>query len=140
MDTDEPVTPPAQPCPCSVLVWDVPTRLFHWLVVLLVPAAYATWKLNWMDWHVRIGEFDFPPAARYVDQGLPCGFAARCVYDVIRMLALLGFCRVAGRGYQRLTGRSLRDCPACGKGHMVCIEIFLPGALPRAPPHIHHGH
>ena len=42
--------------------------------------------------------------------------------------------------YQRLTGRSLRDCPLCGKGHMVCIEIFLPGALPRAPPHIHHGH
>jgi hypothetical protein len=42
--------------------------------------------------------------------------------------------------YQRLTGRSLRDCPACGKGHMVCIETFLPGALPRAPPHIHHAH
>ena len=33
--------------------------------------------------------FDFPPAARDVDQGLPCGFAARGVYDVIRMLALL---------------------------------------------------
>jgi hypothetical protein len=42
--------------------------------------------------------------------------------------------------YQRLTGRSLRDCPVCGNGHMVCIETFLPGALPRAPPHIHHGH
>ncbi|MBP0639674.1 IS91 family transposase [Cupriavidus sp. AcVe19-6a] len=36
--------------------------------------------------------------------------------------------------YQRLTGKSLRDCPACGKGHMVCIDTFLPGALPRAPP------
>jgi hypothetical protein len=33
--------------------------------------------------------FDFPPAARDVDQGLPGGFAARGVYDVIRMLALL---------------------------------------------------
>jgi hypothetical protein len=42
--------------------------------------------------------------------------------------------------YQRLTGRSLRDCPACGKGHMVCIETFLPGALPRAPPCTHHVH
>jgi hypothetical protein len=42
--------------------------------------------------------------------------------------------------YQRLTGRSLRDCPVCGKGHMVCIETFLPGALPRAPPSIHHVH
>ncbi|UIF87941.1 IS91 family transposase (plasmid) [Cupriavidus necator] len=36
--------------------------------------------------------------------------------------------------YQRLTGKSLRDCPVCGKGHMLCVEIFLPGALPRAPP------
>ncbi|MFS8981355.1 IS91 family transposase [Cupriavidus necator] len=36
--------------------------------------------------------------------------------------------------YQRLTGKSLRDCPACGKGHMVCIDTFLPGTLPRAPP------
>jgi len=40
--------------------------------------------------------------------------------------------------YQRLTGKSLRDCPICGKGHMVCIETFLPGALPRAPPCTHH--
>ena len=33
-----------------------PTRLFHWLVVALVAAAYATSKLNWMDWHARAGE------------------------------------------------------------------------------------
>ncbi len=40
--------------------------------------------------------------------------------------------------YQRLTGRSLRDCPVCGKGHMVRIEGALPGDTPgvlaRAPP------
>jgi hypothetical protein len=42
--------------------------------------------------------------------------------------------------YQRLTGRSLRDCPVCGNGHMVCIETFLSGALPRAPPPAHHAH
>jgi hypothetical protein len=42
--------------------------------------------------------------------------------------------------YQRLTGRSLRDCPVCGNGHMVCIETFLSGALPRAPPPAHHVH
>ena len=42
--------------------------------------------------------------------------------------------------YQRLTGQSLRDCPVCGKGHMVRFETFLPGALPRAPPRTHHVH
>ena len=36
--------------------------------------------------------------------------------------------------YEQLTGKSLRACPKCGHGHMVCIETFLPGALPRAPP------
>jgi hypothetical protein len=36
--------------------------------------------------------------------------------------------------YQRLTGVSLRDCPQCGRGTMVCIESFLPGTLPRGPP------
>jgi Putative transposase/Transposase zinc-binding domain len=36
--------------------------------------------------------------------------------------------------YELLTGKSLRDCPQCGHGRMICIETFLPGALPRAPP------
>ena len=36
--------------------------------------------------------------------------------------------------YQRLTGVSLRDCPQCGRGQMVCIESFLPGTQPCGPP------
>ncbi len=40
----------------KVLVWDAPTRLFHWLVVALVAAAYALWRLNWMDWHAWAGD------------------------------------------------------------------------------------
>jgi cytochrome b len=39
-----------------VLVWDTPTRLFHWLTVVLVVAAYLTWRLNWMDWHAWAGD------------------------------------------------------------------------------------
>jgi hypothetical protein len=35
--------------------------------------------------------------------------------------------------YERLTGKSLRDCPVCHKGHMVRIAEILPGSL-RAPP------
>lgn len=36
--------------------------------------------------------------------------------------------------YEQLTGKSLRDCPKCGCGQMICIESFPPGALPRGPP------
>jgi cytochrome b len=39
-----------------VLVWDLPTRLFHWLTAILVLAAYLTWRLDWMNWHAKIGE------------------------------------------------------------------------------------
>ena len=38
--------------------------------------------------------------------------------------------------YQRLTGLSLRDCPQCKRGQMVCIESFLCGAQPRGPPRV----
>lgn len=40
----------------KVVIWDAPTRLFHWLTVILVAAAYATWRFDWMDWHVGVGD------------------------------------------------------------------------------------
>jgi len=49
---------PASPQTASkrkILVWDAPTRLFHWLTALLVLAAYVTWRLDWVDWHAKIG-------------------------------------------------------------------------------------
>ena len=36
--------------------------------------------------------------------------------------------------YQRLTGVSLRDCPACRSGQMIQIETLEPHSLPRGPP------
>ena len=42
--------------PRIVLVWDIPIRVFHWLIVVLVAAAYATWRLNWMVWHGWVGD------------------------------------------------------------------------------------
>ncbi|MGH7001314.1 MAG: cytochrome b/b6 domain-containing protein, partial [Stellaceae bacterium] len=39
----------------KIVIWDAPTRLFHWLTAILVAAAYATWRFDWMDWHVWIG-------------------------------------------------------------------------------------
>jgi len=36
-------------------VWDLPVRLFHWSIVVLIFAAWLTQELNKMDWHVWIG-------------------------------------------------------------------------------------
>jgi cytochrome b len=42
-----------------VLVWDLPTRLFHWLLAAAIPAAVATGMLGGelMVWHGRLGLF-----------------------------------------------------------------------------------
>ena len=39
------------------LVWDLPLRLFHWLLALSIIASYATAKLgfDWMQWHFYLG-------------------------------------------------------------------------------------
>lgn len=40
-----------------VRVWDLPTRLFHWALVLAVIGSVVSAKVGGgaMDWHVRLG-------------------------------------------------------------------------------------
>ena len=38
------------------LVWDLPVRVFHWLLVLSIIGSYTTAKLGLMPWHIRLGE------------------------------------------------------------------------------------
>lgn len=39
------------------LIWDLPTRLFHWTLVVLISLQFATAKFGFlsMDWHFRFG-------------------------------------------------------------------------------------
>jgi len=40
----------------SLKVWDLPTRVFHWALVLAVAgAAYSVWVTEDMFWHARFG-------------------------------------------------------------------------------------
>jgi cytochrome b len=40
-----------------LLVWDLPVRLFHWTLALLVVFSFTTGKIGgaWMDWHLKSG-------------------------------------------------------------------------------------
>ncbi|GGF62126.1 hydrogenase [Azorhizobium oxalatiphilum] len=38
-----------------VKVWDAPTRLFHWSLVILVACAYFTARFGMIEWHFRAG-------------------------------------------------------------------------------------
>ncbi|ANQ85497.1 hydrogenase cytochrome b-type subunit [Azoarcus olearius] len=42
-----------------VHIWDLPTRLFHWLLAFAILAAYVTGQIggNYIVWHGRIGLF-----------------------------------------------------------------------------------
>jgi cytochrome b len=41
----------------TIRVWDLPTRLFHWLLALAVIGLVVTANVggNWMSWHLRLG-------------------------------------------------------------------------------------
>ena len=43
----------------KILLWDLPTRVFHWLLVMAIGAAWFTGEQggSWMIWHGRIGLF-----------------------------------------------------------------------------------
>jgi cytochrome b len=38
-----------------IKIWDLPTRLFHWLLVVLIATAWASQEYNNMDLHVLTG-------------------------------------------------------------------------------------
>ena len=44
-------TAPAKP----LLVWDLPTRLFHWCLVVLIGVSWLTGEMGEMEWHMRSG-------------------------------------------------------------------------------------
>ena len=41
----------------QIRVWDLPTRLFHWLIVIFVVISFTTGMVggNWMSYHLQSG-------------------------------------------------------------------------------------
>lgn len=39
----------------AVPVWDIPVRLFHWMLVLLIAFSWLSNKMDWMTWHMYSG-------------------------------------------------------------------------------------
>lgn len=46
----------AAPAPGRIRIWDLPTRLFHWAIVLLIPALWWTHEIDRLDLHLILGE------------------------------------------------------------------------------------
>ena len=57
MNMTQPTTP-ASALPHKVRIWDLPTRLFHWLLAACIVALVITAKMggNAMNWHLILGQ------------------------------------------------------------------------------------
>lgn len=55
MDASPHATSAATATTARVRIWDLPTRLFHWSLALLVTASIVAIKLDALDWHMRFG-------------------------------------------------------------------------------------
>lgn len=78
-----------------IYVWDLPVRLFHWLLVAAIIGLFVTGKLggNWMEWHKLIGFFTLGLVAFRILWGLVGSEYARFASFVRGPGAILAYLR-----------------------------------------------
>lgn len=74
-------------------VWDLPTRLFHWLIVLLVGFSWWSAETGQMDWHYKSGMMALVLVAFRVVWGLIGGSTARFAQFVKSPAAVIAYWR-----------------------------------------------
>jgi cytochrome b len=79
-------------------VWDLPTRIFHWSLALLVLAAYLTQEFGLMSWHQRIGLTLLGLIAFRLTWGMVGSTYARFFSFVRGPAAILAYLRGSWRG------------------------------------------
>jgi cytochrome b len=106
-----------------VRIWDLPTRLFHWTLVLLVVFSVTSAKLggNWMNWHLWSG---YAVLALLVFR-LLWGFAgaryALFAQFVRGPRAVLAYLRAARDGGERCAGHN----PLGGWSVLAMLAVLL---------------
>ena len=75
------------------IVWDWAIRLFHWLIVLLIPVMWWTAEEGMMDWHRRVGLTLVGILTFRIVWGFIGSWTARFVPMVKRIGSLPGYVR-----------------------------------------------
>lgn len=135
---------PPSPPPCRMVpVWDLPTRLFHWLLVMLVIASFVTGKIGgvWMPYHLWSGYAILSLLAFRIVWGLTGGQHARFSAFVRGPGAVLRYARTLLHpaapkfaGHNPLGGWSVLAMLICllvqaGTGLFANDDIFTEGPL-----------
>jgi cytochrome b len=117
---------PANTAARKITIWDAPTRIFHWLTVALVVAAYVTWRLNWMFWHVWTG---YAVLALMLFR-LLWGFFGSETARFSRFLASpLAVARYLGHALRREPDHQVGHNPAGGWMVLLLLALLLAEAL-----------
>jgi cytochrome b len=100
----------------SVRVWDLPTRLFHWMLVISVVAMFITGNLESEDaltWHFRIGYFIASLLLFRLIWGFVGGYWSR----------FANF-RWSLSGFREALRNGLQEPPHLGHGHAGSWAVF----------------
>lgn len=83
----------------AVRVWDLPTRLFHWVLVICVIVSFVTGKIggNALEWHMRSGYTIFALLAFRILWGLVGGHWSRFASFVYAPSTVLRYLRRQSR-------------------------------------------
>lgn len=81
-----------------IAIWDLPTRAFHWLVVLLIPAMWWTAKNDRMEIHILLGQLMLGLVLFRIFWGLIGSSTARFASFVKGPAAVLDYLRGTWRG------------------------------------------
>jgi cytochrome b len=76
-------------------VWDLPTRLFHWLLVIAIVGLVVTAQVggSWMDWHFRFGYSVLTLLLFRFVWGFTGGYWSRFTHFIYSPLTILRFVR-----------------------------------------------
>ncbi|GAA0467153.1 cytochrome b/b6 domain-containing protein [Parasphingorhabdus litoris] len=99
----------------QTLVWDWTVRLFHWLIVLLIPLMWWTAEEGMMDWHRRLGLTLFALILFRLVWGIIGSWTARFVPMIKRLTAAPTYIR------DLFTGR---HSPSFGHSPIGSLSVF----------------
>jgi cytochrome b len=85
--------------PHRVRIWDLPTRVFHWLIVIFVVISFATGMVggNWMSYHLKSGFIIFTLLLFRLIWGFWGGRYSRFISFVRGPAAVMGYAKTLFR-------------------------------------------
>lgn len=107
-------------------IWDLPTRLFHWLLVLCVLGLIITGNIGglWMDWHFRFGYAVLCLLVFRVLWGFVGGYWSRFATFVYSPSSLLHYLRGRSPLLHRVGHNPLGALSVFALLAALCVQVF----------------